>query len=118
MCNSLNIYPSWDGYEMRKPNGKYLMEDPKDFITIVQEWSDEHPVEIDWTKVPVDTPVIVQGKYDSTKEKRKFTAYVPALENKFLCFYQDYNSIETTHITAWYFCELDPSVDPTPYLKD
>lgn len=97
----------------------YIRNYPEEAIKIVQKWSDEHEREIDWTKVPVDTPVLVRlNSVGEPMQQRYFAAYAPALKRKFICFENGLTSNDTCEVTAWECCKIDPSVDLTPYYKD
>ena len=93
-------------------------------VRIMQKWSDEHPVEIDWLKVPPNTPVLVRTK-DSHWTQRYFVAYLPnrPSDNKFAVFnncsiYNPVSQEEAVGIDYYYECKLADSVDPTPYYKE
>ena len=102
----------------------FLMCEPAEAIKIVQEWSDKHPVEIDWTKVPPNTPVLVRDNVASVWIERCFVAYLPIRAGgKFAVFNNCYlrnpvSQEEAVGIDYYYECKLTDSVDPTPYYKD
>lgn len=84
----------------------------------------EKEKEIDWTKVPVDTPVLVRDDVASDWVERHFVAYLPnRVGHKFAVFnncsiYNPVSQEEAVGIDYYYECKLADSVDPTPYYKD
>lgn len=92
---------------------------PEEAIKIVQEWSDKHPRQIDWTKVPVNTLVQVTNDHDcETWVDRYFCGYIPQGERgKYITYNQGKRSENATDIGKWHYCKLPPNVDPTPYLE-
>ncbi len=94
-------------------------------VRTVQKWSDEHPVVIDWFKVPVNTPVLVRNKGDFTWLERHLVAYLPrrCTESKFAVFSNvsmrgSISQEDALGIDYYYECKLADSVDPTPYYKE
>lgn len=93
-------------------------------VRIVQEWSDKHPVEIDWTKVPPNTPVLVRDNVASVWIERYFVAYLPkragdkfaVFNNCILC--KPVSQEEATGMDYFCECKLADGVDQTPYLKE
>lgn len=89
------------------------------FIDIVKEWSKNHLVEIDWSKVPEDTPVYVcQNKADG-EVRCYFKKYYPNHEKPFLC-YSDGQTSWSSHgldTTYWVHCELAREEDIKKYAK-
>ena len=84
----------------------------------------EKEKEIDWTKVPVDTPVLVRDDVASDLVERHFVAYLPnRVGHKFAVFNNcsicnQVSQEEAVGIDYYYECKLADSVDPTPYYKD
>mgnify|MGYP001152030871 CR=1 FL=1 len=49
---------------------------PQKAIELVQEWHKENTLKIDWSKVPVDTPIWVwEDGYEGSKVKRHFAKF-------------------------------------------
>ena len=87
-----------------------------------QKWLDEEYkepiIEIDWTKVPADTPVYVWDDPDGRKMIKHFASYDP--NNKkghFLCYIQGKTSWTTAETTHWVYCELAREEDKVKYAK-
>lgn len=88
------------------------------FINIVEEWVKEHPVEIDWSKVPEDTPVYVRQKETDRKVRRYFSKYYPDYEKPFQCYVDGQTSWTSNDaITYWVHCELAREEDIEKYTK-
>lgn len=64
--------------------------------------------EVDWTKVPIDTDVIVSAKLNKNN-KRKLALYLPAMNN-FLCFPEGKNKHTAATTFIWSKCKLAPHV--------
>lgn len=92
-------------------------ENPKCVIEKVQAWSDNNQFEIDWNKVPIDTPVLVRDAFDEEWEERYFAAYLPNASTKFFTFDDDSTIKYAQDIIHWVECKLADNVDPTPYYK-
>lgn len=96
-----------------------MKENPERSIAIIQIWSDEHPLEIDWDKVPVDTPVMVR---DDDKEKWIAAHFAFRLERRGYQFavFQDGTTMSSKKdafsVNYFKYCKL--AVDPTPYYKE
>ncbi len=90
---------------------------------LVKEWLDkpyvEPQIEIDWSKVPVDTPVIVKLALNGRTAKRHFAKYEPSEDNPFYCFYEGYSSWtnESKKLIPWAYCELARPEDVEKYKK-
>lgn len=96
-----------------------MKENPEKSIAIIQKWSDEHPQEIDWNKVPVDTPVFVKDYDKEDWRKRYFITYLPNGNGSNFCvFVGGYKKNAATDTRLYKQCKLAPEVDPTPFLKD
>ena len=123
MCDSIPINEVLD-CPIRKANlaencdccRRLKFEDISRVVSEVQKWSDEHL--IDWSKVPIDTPVLVKMGEISDKVLRYFGAYVPSTEKPFFCFNDGKKAEDAVQMIRWKYCELHPSVDPTPFLKE
>lgn len=89
---------------------------------MVREWFDqqyeEPKIEIDWSKVPVDTPVIVTNK-DGKELNRYFAKY-----NDGLMFTFDYGATSwsmrepNVYASAWTECRLAREEDIEKYRKE
>lgn len=89
------------------------------FISNVENWSRNHPIIIDWTKVPRNTPVLVCNSIDEGEWERQYfcAALMNSMSGNFLTFCGgDENN--ANGVTYWYYCRLAPEVDATPYLKE
>lgn len=63
--------------------------------------------EIDWSKVPKDTPVLVQDYEDETFERRYFESFQPGCDQPFFCFNNGKTSWSSRSATwGWKFCKL------------
>jgi hypothetical protein len=92
-------------------------------VELVEKWSEENPPEIDWLKVPPGTRVIVGAK-NTGVTAANFALYLPkAPMLKFVTYsvqeerHRVVEKEEADCLTYWSHCELDQSVDPTPYYK-
>lgn len=95
-----------------------FLENPTIVIQSIQEWSDKYPVEIDWSKVPVNTPVLVRDSYQQDWRKRYFALCIGCgSERKLYALGDERKQNEANRLTLWKYCKLAPEVDPTPYLK-
>ena len=76
--------------------------------------NEEYTPQIDWSKVPVDTPVIVK---DITGElvNRHFCRYEKGDPSHFVCFYGGCTSFTTEEITHWDDCKLARPEDIEKY---
>lgn len=109
------------------PIGKYkkiasnclfdIEENLDDAIKIVQTWSDRNQIEIDWNKVPMGTPVLVNDGLDDEWLERYFAMYLPDGYEKF-CVFADGATYENAKtISCWKDCKLADNVDLTPFYK-
>ena len=88
------------------------------FANIVEEWDKEHPVEIDWAKVPADTPVYVYQNKIDRKFPRHFVEYCPDCEKPFRCYSGGQSSWTSNGLTGnWVYCELANEEDKIKYAK-
>lgn len=93
---------------------------------VIEEIDDENKTvepepekEIDWTKVPVDTPVMIKDDERDSWGKRFFAFYVTVdVKSRFCTWINGNTSQSTEDFISWRFCELAPEVDPTPYYKN
>ncbi|MBR5823754.1 MAG: hypothetical protein IKY67_06395 [Paludibacteraceae bacterium] len=92
---------------------------PTEAVKAVQEWSDKHPRQIDWTKVPVNTLVQVTNDHEcEIWIDRYFCGYIPQGERgKYITYSEGKRRENATDIGKWHHCKLPPNVDPTPYLE-
>lgn len=71
--------------------------------------------EIDWAKVPVDTPVLVRDSEEANWKERCFAFYAPVdTTYRFAAWHET----DKSDCCLWKYCKLAPEVDPTPYYKD
>lgn len=95
-----------------------------DCAKILRQWMLEEYVEpeidwtIDWTKVPVDTPVMFRDKTSNIWKEGRFMCYQPNFRYNFWCFRCGTDSQESCDAIGWECCKLLDGVDPTPYLKE
>lgn len=89
-----------------------------------REWLDapyEEPkpeIEIDWTKVPVDTPVLVKDSLNDSLTCRYFAKYFPHSNTPFECFAGGATSWSSTgKPICWPYCELAKEEDKIKYSK-
>lgn len=92
---------------------------PKEAVVVVQKWSDEHQREIDWMKVPMNTPVYVRDNERLNWISRRLVCYFPNMDDrKFMCFINSETHENASNIECWRYCKLADEVDPTPYYKE
>lgn len=53
----------------------FLVCDVEHAVPIIEKWSEEHPPEVDWSKVEVDTPILVKDSEVNFWHKRHFASY-------------------------------------------
>ena len=105
-----------------KGDSRVVFKSEKEMILLindVEKWGKDNPIEIDWLKVPRNTPVLVRDVVDSEWQEERFCAYFPypsEIRNQFITF--DTEEQYATDINYWRYCKLAPEVDPTPYLKE
>lgn len=88
------------------------------YIEIVEEWTKEHPIEIDWLKVPANTPVYVRQRETDEKINRYFEKYYPDSEEPFHCYSGGQTSWSSDGLTSsWPYCELAREEDIEKYAK-
>ena len=88
-------------------------------INIIEKWSKENPIEIDWLKVPRNTPVLVRDTIDGEWQAEYFCAYFPhSSENccQFITF--DVDEQYASDVNYWRYCKLASAINPVPYLKE
>lgn len=86
----------------------------------VKQWLLEEYVEseIDWSKVPVDTPVMVRDTVNKKWSERHFVCYMPSDNYPFLAFSYGDKRETANGVDKWKYCKLAEGVDPTPFLKE
>lgn len=103
------------------PSG-FLVEVAWQVVEVIPDGEPQEPEkekEIDWTKVPVDTPVLVRDSEKADWEKRYFAFYAPvSVRRKFAAWYDGNKSTNDVDCRFWEYCKLALEVDPTPYYKD
>jgi len=101
------------------PETDGLIEATQKAINNLQKWSDEHLQEIDWTKVPVNTPVLARDiRYGDDWTARRFAVYLPEGDRKFVTFGDFRGQMRSSSLDTWEDCKLADDVDPTPYYKE
>lgn len=86
-------------------------------INIIEKWSKDNPIEIDWLKVPRNTPVLVRDTIDGEWQAEYFCAYFSnSFGEQFITF--DIEEQYATDVNYWRYCKLASAIDPTPYLKE
>lgn len=70
--------------------------------------------QIDWSKVPVDTPVIVREK-SGLERKRHFSKYEKYYNEPFFCFNDGKTSFTGNNTTQWDNCRLAREEDIEKY---
>jgi len=113
-----------DGYNCQYPIIVAFNNNTESFTFEGKNWiSDEYPtlfweeqkldhntkrkVEIDWLKVPMNTPVIVGNDY----YKRFFLCYLPNATYSFVCFSDENNQFNAKGTCSWSDCKIDPCVE-------
>jgi len=72
------------------------------------DFCNEEP-EIDWSKVPIDTPVLVNDYEDDIAIKRFFLCYL-AINKRFICLSNGDNLKTAVGSTNWNYCEIDGDI--------
>ena len=62
--------------------------------------------EIDWTKIPVDTKVLVRNSHNHRWDKRYFAKYENGKVFTFINGYSSWSVINTNYITSWKYARL------------
>ena len=76
--------------------------------------------EIDWTKVPVDTPVYVRGNSSHNWNKRHFCRF-DSDNNLYYCYFYgniSWSNEENMDLCGWEQCRLAEGVDCSEWYKD
>jgi hypothetical protein len=100
--------------------GNFVKTAPDDAIQIIQEWSEEHQLQehqlqIDWLKVPADTPVLVRDT-DLYEWKKRY--FISCIKDVFVVSCGGHKREDAHDVCIYKQCKLAPEVDPTPFLKD
>ena len=92
----------------------------KKFEEWLQQPYEEPVVEIDWKKVPYDTPVFVWTDDTDVHIPRYFSTYDENAERKFGCFPDGQTSFSTSVPvnSYWRFCKLARPEDVEKYRKE
>lgn len=88
---------------------------------MAKEWLlEEYEPEIDWSKVPIDTAVLVRNSENVEWRPRYFVCYLPGNSNNlsFLVFSGGKKKDDAYDTTPYWHCKLADGVDATPYLKE
>ena len=123
---------SCDGYGIAKQNGhlqscRYTACSKCDFNTTlccpeeIRKWanSEYKEREIDWNKVPVDTPVYVRDDSSNDWNKRHFCKF-DSDNNLYSCYFNGNTSWSNENISlrGWKQCKLAEGVDCSEWYKD
>lgn len=124
---------SCDGYGIAKQNGRlqpcrYTACSKCDFNTTlccpeeIRKWanSEYKEREIDWNKVPVDTPIYVWDNNDNRTYKRHFAGY-NKVNNMIIAFDNgrtSWSSGATTTTIRWNHAKIKEGVDCSEWYKD
>ena len=106
-CDTINNCKHCDFY-----NEEILCEE------VIKEWanSEYKEREIDWSKVPVDTPVYVWENGDSATYKRYFAGYV---NDKIIAFTDGATSWSNVgYKTKWSHAQIKEGIDCSEWYKD
>lgn len=100
----------------------FLAEVAWQVVEVIPDGEPQEPEkekEIDWAKVPVDTPVLVRDSEKTIWEKRYFAFYASGDRMyRFAAWYDGNKSTNDVDCRFWRYCKLTSEVDPTPYYKD
>ena len=81
----------------------------------VADWlNEEYEPHIDWSKVPVDTPVIIKDT-NGLERKRHFCKYEPNFSYPFVYFSDGKTSFTGDATSFWYNCKLARQEDIEKY---
>lgn len=83
----------------------------------LDELYEEPVIEIDWDRVPVDTPVMVCDFEHGDYERSHFCQYKPENSRSFICFANGRSSHTNDGVTSWFYCELAREEDVEKYKK-
>ena len=87
-----------------------------------KEWlnAEHKEQEIDWEKVPLYTHVWVRDSENAKWQPKLYVKYRPQKGYQFVCTVIDpwIHANGVYERSAWNYCKLDDSVDPTPYYKE
>ena len=86
---------------------------------VIKEWanSEYKEREIDWSKVPVDTPIYVWDDNDSKTYKRYFAGY-DKINNMIIAFDNGETSWSSVTTTKWDNAKIKEGVDCSEWYKD
>lgn len=73
--------------------------------------------EIDWSKVPVDTPIYVWNNNDNKTYKRHFAEY-DKINNMIIAFDNGGTSWSSVTTTKWYNAKIKEGIDCSEWYKD
>ena len=124
---------SCDGYGIAKQNGhlqpcRYTACSKCDFNTTLccpeemRKWanSEYKEREIDWNKVPIDTPIYVWDNYeDKIYKKKRYFAEYDTNNDKIIAFTEGQTSwTSDQNITVWDNAEIKEGIDCSQWYKD
>lgn len=97
-CNSTNLY-DWLCEEYKEPE---------------INWDKD----IDWERVPVDTPVLVRDEEDKEWKGSFFVVYFPnSRYNKYIMFELGKKQDTASYVVSWKYCKLANPEDVEKYRK-
>lgn len=126
LCSKNSVCCSCLAEEYCKMTENHLAEDfdadvIKNIINTLQIWSDENTPQIDWTKVPVGTKVLVRNSEEETCLwiEEYFVCYLPAkVEGQFVTFSQQKKQDDAEGVYNWKYCKLYDSTKEHLYYKE
>lgn len=85
----------------------------------LEKWanSEYKAIEIDWDRVPVDTPVLVWDNFETNKSKRYYAGLNGRYYMAFNCGSTSWSSDSDKEISSWLNCELVRKEDIQKYRK-
>lgn len=88
----------------------------------ILEWANSQYVEheIDWNKVPVDTPVYVRGDSSNDWDKRHFCKF-DSDDKLYYCYFNgktSWTNKGSLNLCGWKQCKLAEGVDCSEWYKD
>ena len=88
-------------------------------VAELKEWanSEYKEIDIDWDRVPVDTPVLVWDNFETNKSKRYYAGLNGRYYMAFDCGATSWSSDSDKEISSWLNCELARKEDIQKYRK-
>ncbi len=77
-------------------------------VEFINDWANRNTLEreIDWSKVPIDTPVMVANCDEKAWTRLRFAMYLPERDCRFMCFRIAEERKTALGITFWKQCKL------------